>query len=309
MSGSKVLLITGATGQQGGAVISALLAENPSPNFTILGVTRDANSASAKKLAAKSPLIHLLQGNLDDAPALFRTASEITKQPIWGVFSIQSPAGKGQSPDTEERQGKALVDEAVKAGVEHFVYTSVDRGGDEKSWTDETYVPHFQSKHRIELYLREKAGEKMGWTVLRPVAFMDNIKPAFTTKVFFAGWQSALGEKPLQLVAVSDIGRAGAQAFINPAKYNKRAIGLAGDEVNLGQMSKVFEKVTGAPVPITYGFLGSAFLWGVKEMGLMMRWLKEYGYGADVEGCRKTYPGMIDFETYLRNQSGYPKKA
>jgi hypothetical protein len=74
---------------------------------------------------------------------------------------------------TEEAQGRALVDEAVANGVEWFVYSSVDRGGDEKSWDNPTPIPHFISKHNIELYLREKAGDKMMWSILRPTAFMD----------------------------------------------------------------------------------------------------------------------------------------
>lgn len=310
MAEPKVLLITGATGTQGGAVINALISQPSSSTqqFTILGVTRDATSASAQRLAAKSPLIHILQGNLDDAPALFRTASSITKQPIWGVFSVQVPGGKGQTPETEERQGKALVDEAVKHGVEHFVYTSVNRGDDEKSWSDETYVPHFASKCRIENHLREVAdGKGMGWTVLRPVAFMDSIKPGFYSKVFLAAWQGALGQKQLQFVAAQDIGWYGAQAFLNPAKYNKRAIGLAGDEVNFEQLDQVFRKVTGSPAPATYGFIGSAMLWGVKEVGLMMRWFKEYGYGVDIKECRRVNPGMLDFETFIRTKSGFVK--
>lgn len=175
----KVLLITGATGQQGGAVIDSLLAD-PSgrSSFRILAVTRDPTSASASRLAGKSAAISLLKGDLDDVPALFRSASEITKDPIWGVFSVQVP----KDVVKEEQQGKALVDEALKAGVKRFVYTSVDRGGDERSWSNETDVPHFRSKHRIELHLREqaeKAGGEMTWAVLRPVAFMDNIQPGF----------------------------------------------------------------------------------------------------------------------------------
>ena len=77
---TKVLLITGATGKQGGAVIDALLA-HPS-DFTILVVTRDTNSASAQKPATKSPIIKLIQRNLDDIPAIFLAASKVTPSPI-----------------------------------------------------------------------------------------------------------------------------------------------------------------------------------------------------------------------------------
>lgn len=77
---TKVFLVTGATGKQGGAVIDALLAQPSS--FTILAITRNTNSASAQKLAANSPIIKLIQRNLDDIPAIFLAASKVTRSPI-----------------------------------------------------------------------------------------------------------------------------------------------------------------------------------------------------------------------------------
>jgi len=260
-------MVTGATGQQGGAVVEALLADPKGrSDFSILAVTRDPNSASAKKLAGKSAAISLLKGDLNDVPALFKTASEITKEPIWGVFSVQVP----KNVEIEEQQGKALVDESLKQGVKHFVYTSVDRGGNEKSWDNPTNVPHFISKHRIEHHLRDSTAKQgddaMSWTVLRPVAFMDNITPGFSMKVFMAAWRQSLGTKPLQMVAVSDIGYFGAQAFLYPERYNRKAIGIAGDNTSIEDLNRIFQKKLGTPLPETYGFLGSALLWGVKEM-------------------------------------------
>lgn len=70
---SRALLITGATGKQGGAVINALLAQQPS-DFLLLAATQNAQSASAKRLAAKSNKIKLVQGDLDATPALFTSA-------------------------------------------------------------------------------------------------------------------------------------------------------------------------------------------------------------------------------------------
>lgn len=84
---SRALLITGATGKQGGSVINALLARNA--DFKILAVTRDAASASAQRLAAKSPKISIVQGNLDDTDSVFQNAKKVTPLPIWGVFSVQ----------------------------------------------------------------------------------------------------------------------------------------------------------------------------------------------------------------------------
>ena len=84
---SRSVLICGATGTQGGAVISKLLEENA--DFEILAVTRDANSRSAQRLLAKSSKVKLVQGNLAQPSAIFKTAGEVTDLPIWGVFSVQ----------------------------------------------------------------------------------------------------------------------------------------------------------------------------------------------------------------------------
>lgn len=84
---SQTLLITGATGKQGGSVIDALLAQEA--DFEILALTRDANSGGAQKLVKKSPKIKIVEGTLDEPDVIFRNAKNVIMQPIWGVFSIQ----------------------------------------------------------------------------------------------------------------------------------------------------------------------------------------------------------------------------
>lgn len=83
----RTVLVTGATGKQGGSVIQALLDQNA--DFEILAVTRDASSKSAQKLESKSSNIKLVQGNLDQAEDIFICAKRVTSNPIWGVFSVQ----------------------------------------------------------------------------------------------------------------------------------------------------------------------------------------------------------------------------
>lgn len=84
---TKTLLVTGATGKQGGSLIDGLLAQEA--EFEILALTRDVNSASAKELVKKSPDIKLLAGTLDEPETVFRNAKNVTTEPIWGVFSVQ----------------------------------------------------------------------------------------------------------------------------------------------------------------------------------------------------------------------------
>ncbi|OJD36229.1 uncharacterized protein BKCO1_12000121 [Diplodia corticola] len=298
---SKTLLITGATGKQGGAVIKALLAADA--DFTILAVTRNPSSDSAKALEKQSPKIKVIKGDLNDPKAIFTAAGS----PIWGVFSVQVPGGDGQTPETEEAQGKALIDAALAHGVQHFVYTSVERGAPRPNVPTE--VPHFASKHRVEEHLLAKAGENnMTWTVIQPVAFLDNYSghaPQFAA-AFAAMWKSYLGEEQkLQVIASTDIGKVAARSFVQPDKYAGRKIPLAGDDLSYSDVKRIFKEKTGkdiseAPEQVARGIVESN-----ADFKAMWTWFDTDGFGADVPALRKEFPDLMDYATWLVNEGGY----
>jgi uncharacterized protein YbjT (DUF2867 family) len=298
----KAILVTGATGKQGGALINALL-KHDAP-FEILAVTRDPQSGSAQRLAQKSSKIKLVEGNMDDPATIFTRARQLTSSEIWGVYSVQAVMGNGVA--AEERQGKALIDESLKQGVKYFVYSSVERGGDSKSSSNPTDIAHFISKHRIEQHLFDstKNGE-MDWTVLRPVAFMDGFTPNFMGKMFATSWRVALKGKPLQIIATSDIGVFAAEAFQHPDQFAGRSISLAGDELTFDQVDDIFKAKTGHAVPTTFELPCRALLCVMGDIGAMFRWFHDEGYGADIAALRKQHPGLKDFATWLETESAF----
>jgi uncharacterized protein YbjT (DUF2867 family) len=173
-------------------------------------------------------------------------------------------------------------------------------------------VPHFITKHNIEQHLFAKSkGSNMTWTVLRPVAFMDNLTPNLFGKVFTTSWLMRLGEKAkkLQLVATSDVGLFAANAFINAdvAEYKNKSMSLAGDEMTFGEMKAMFEKKTGETLPMTFTWIAGLIQWMSKDFGYMMRWMRTDGFGVDVAGMRKRNPEMKDFETWLETESAWKK--
>ncbi|UDD62062.1 hypothetical protein AFCA_009394 [Aspergillus flavus] len=162
--------------------------------------------------------------------------------------------------DSEERQDKALVDAALNNNVKFF-------------------------------------GTDMQWVILRPVAFLNNFTPDFFGSVFTTSWKIVLRGKPLQLISVTDIGFFGAQAFLHPDEYKYRALSLTGDELSYDEMARIFKRVTGKDVPLTYGFLARLLMWAFKELGVMFRWFHDSGYKADVRALRKLHPGLKNFES------------
>ena len=296
----RKLLVTGATGKQGGAVIDALNASSES--FEILALTRNPTSHSALKLASK-PNVTLIQGDSLSPCPIFEAHKN-----IHGVFLMTTFAPG--NVEMEEQQAHPVIDAAIANGVEHIVFTSIDRGGPGVSEETPTEVPHFASKHRIEGYLKDKtAGTKTQWTILRLTAFMDNLQPGFMGKMFSTFWASSPGDrKALQLISVHDVGVFAVRAFAHPEQYKGKAISLAGDELTLSQAKEVFKEAMGYDMPTTYGFLGSAVLFMVKEMGTMFKWFGDAGYRADVKALRKEEPKLQDFGTWLKESSGFKKQ-
>src|SRR6516164_9515872 len=112
MANDRTILITGVTGQQGGAVAQAL----QGTGFHLRGLTRKPDSPQATALARQG--IDIVKGDLDDEATLRRALAG-----AWGVFGVQNAGEAGV--EREEAQGKRLATLAREAGVEHFVYTSV----------------------------------------------------------------------------------------------------------------------------------------------------------------------------------------
>jgi uncharacterized protein YbjT (DUF2867 family) len=114
----------------------------------------------------------------------------------------------------------------------------------------------------------------------------------------------------LQLVSVQDIGKFAAAALTDPAKWAGRAVGLAGDELTLGEQKEVFKRVTGNELPHTFTFLAKGLIWAAKDVGVMFTWFGTDGYGADIEARKKEIPSMQNFEAWLRESSKkYKPKA
>lgn len=268
MSTARALIVTGATGKQGGALISALLAQPKQP-FQIYAVTRNAQSASAQALATK-PNVHVIQGKFDEPAAIF---AQVEDQP-WGLFSVTMPLA---GPETEERQGKMMTKAALDAGVRHIVFTSTERGGQVESDSNTTNIPHFVSKFNVEQDIMTRSKE-MGstWTFLRPVAFMENLSNDFLGKGFLAMWRLNGMDRKLQLISIKDIGKVAAQAFLNAGDddYRNRAISLAGDEISPNQAAMIFQETTGQTIPSTFDFVGTGLRWMLKkQLGLMFDWV------------------------------------
>jgi uncharacterized protein YbjT (DUF2867 family) len=190
-----------------------------------------------------------------------------------------------------------------------FVQSTVDRGGDDKSFQNPTDVPHFASKHAIEQYLVEKAGDKLPWTILRPTAFMENFNSTFIGKMIGSAFRVGVdNDKKVQLIAVKDVGVFAARAFADPKEYAGKGIALAGDELSTKEIAAAWKAGTGKELPYTYDFVGKGMLWAIPDVGNMFRFFNTTGYGADIPKLKKTYPGLLNFEEFVAQEVSASEK-
>jgi len=267
----RLILVTGATGNQGGAVIRHLREKG----FAVRALTRDLDKPAARALANQTG-VEIARGDYEDKPSLLRALED-----VYGVFAVQTPYEKGA--DAEIQQGIDLIDAAHNSEISHFIYSSVG------SADQNTGIPHFDSKWKIEEHLR-KTG--MPYTIVRPVYFMENW---LGMKDQIAHGELKLPLTPetiLQQVSVEDIGAFVTMAFEHPGKWQGTATDLAGDELFIDQIAQTFQ-ASYSQVPWE-DFEKQAG----HEMAVMFRWFQDVGYHADIPALRLEMPNLMNFERW-----------
>jgi uncharacterized protein YbjT (DUF2867 family) len=266
MTDRRTILISGATGKQGGALAHELTGAG----FRLRALTRKPDSDAAQALAASGA--EVVRGDLNDTASL-----EAALAGVWGAFGVQNTWEAGV--EGEEEQGKRFATIARKAGVQHFVYTSVG------SAHRHTGIPHFENKWRIEDTIRGLGFPSH--VIIRPVFFMENL----LTPWFLNGNVLAAAMNPttrLQMIAVTDIGKYCARAFTDAAALNRREIDIAGDTVTIPEAARILSaglgrEITFMPIPIAEVRKNS------EDFALMLEWFDRVGYNADIAGNEREF--------------------
>ena len=278
MKSSGPIAVVGATGRQGSATVNALLDRG----LPVRGLTRHVDSDAAKGLARRGA--EVVEADLAD-PASIRHAFEGAA----AAFAMTS--FKGYGFEGEVAQGKVIGDAAKEVGLPFLVYSSV-AGADRNSG-----VPHFESKERIEEYLR---GLGLALNVVRPVFFMENLIRWHTIGRDDQGWAVRLAlpaDVPLQMVATRDIGKVAA-ALIAAHDPDAAPIEIASDEVTGQRLTELVSHLVKEPAHFIQLPLQTM---GDDDMIKMFTWFvdKAPAFQADFDRTRQLVPDLEDLPTFL----------
>lgn len=277
----RLILVTGATGTQGGAVARELLKRG----FAVRALTRSPDKPAARALAGLGA--EVVQGDFDDSASV-----AAAMKGVYGVFLLTDWWEHGVEREIEH--GTSLVDSAVAANVNHVVFTSV------ASADKATGVPHFDSKYTIEQYLRESG---LGYSIVRPVSFMNNW--LWRKDKFMAGTIGEPYDPDLrhQWIAATDIGFFAGEAFAKPDEWLGRAEDIAGDEMTYSDFAKLLSDVLQRPVTYRRMNWDEYAEENNAEVMQMARWFESEGYSVDVAGLRNRYSELTTARDFLTSLS------
>jgi uncharacterized protein YbjT (DUF2867 family) len=278
------VLVSGATGQQGGALARVLLERGHS----VRAFVRRPDSPEAKELERLGA--ELARGDFDE-PYTVEEAARGTD----ALFIVATPFEAGM--EAESRHGIAAADAAKAARVSHLIYSSVadaDR---------DTGIPHFDSKRKVEEHIE---GLGIPYTIVAPVYFMDNLLAPWTLPQLKEGSlpMALPASRPLQQVALSDIAAFTAVVLENREEFEGRRVDIASDELSGEEVADVLTRVTGREIHFVELPIEQVRQAMGEDGARMFEWFDKVGYSADIAALRREHPevGWHTFEEWAKEQ-------
>ncbi|MFF3771385.1 NmrA/HSCARG family protein [Streptomyces sp. NPDC002232] len=264
---SDTVLVTGATGQQGGATARALLAAD----VPVRALVRDPSSPPARAIEALGA--ELVRADLSD-----RASLDPAVEGIRAVFSVQMPPMSDAGVDFagELAQATHLMEAAKAAGVRQFVQSSTSGVGAHTrapGWAEGRWAAladYFDTKQAIMDAVRGAGFAH--WTVIKPAFFMENL-PLLAPRGPRGGLLTVLKpDTELALVAVRDIGAAAAHALRDPDRFHRVELELAGDLRTMEQIAGILSTAWGVPVTAPSMDVAEALAAGMPAWGAGHEW-------------------------------------
>ncbi|WP_370666666.1 NmrA family NAD(P)-binding protein [Streptomyces sp. IBSBF 2507] len=291
---SAPVLVTGATGRQGGATARALLASG----VPVRALVRDPSAERAAAIAGLGA--ELVAGDLDDRDSVVRAAAGAR-----AVFSVQMPDFARRGFEGEVDQAVHLIEGALEAGVPQFVHTSVSGAGQHTSWVKDGWggmEPYYSAKAGIQDRVREAGFEH--WTIVKPGYFMENLLPSEAV-VFPRGVRGGLVSllKPstrLSLVAVDDIGATAAAAVAEPERFDRVELELASDLLTMREIAEILSGHLGTTLTPPDMTEDEAVAAGMPDMGFGQASLNEHPQPALPRFARDLGIPLTPFRNWAR---------
>ncbi|KAL1596435.1 hypothetical protein SLS60_009081 [Paraconiothyrium brasiliense] len=274
----QLLVVFGATGNQGGSVARAVLSDPElSKRYAVRAITRDTSSAKAQDIKSQGA---------DVVAADFENHSSLSAAMKGAnfVFALTATSYDGNTRVSETRQATAIVNEAIKQGASYIIWSSMSHpfkisGGKLK------HAQHFDVKAEIEEYIRKQPIKS---AFFAPGSFMQNFSTSMVPRPSPANDGSYVlanifqAETRLPLIDIRDTGAWVSAILADPEKYEGTFFAAAEGLYSVKEIVETMSKVAGKPVKhvqvedeVFKGYLPEASRDMLFDMYLLLR---DYGY-------------------------------
>ena len=273
--GPRVVLVTGGTGQQGGAVARLLL----SRGHKVRALVRKPDSSAAEALRGAGA--ELFAGSMDEAASLTKATDGVDS-----VFLVTTPFEAGM--EAEVRQGRNVAD-AVRGAGAQLVFTSV-------AWAwAKTGIPHFESKWQIEEHIRALG---ISHTIVGPVYFMENAVAPWSIGALREGILAVpLSEGVTNpQIAIDSIGEFAVMAIEQPERLRGQRIDIATDELTGPESAAILSRASGRQIRYQAVPL-EAVRAQSEDLGIMFEYFEKKAPKVNIGELKADYP-EVHWRTY-----------
>ncbi|CAI7641708.1 unnamed protein product [Penicillium manginii] len=270
---SKLLVVFGATGQQGGSVIDFVLNDSDlSKEYSLRAITRDATKPAGQALQKRG--VEVVSADIDDSQSLNAALAKAHT-----VFIVTTTVYDEHLKSREFRQGKAAADASVAAGAKYLIFSTSPAC--EHLWGHP--VDSFDSKAEIERYIRELPVARMFMQnfltnqIPRPIPGQEGGELTYAIANFISP------DAPFPLIeAAKDSGKYIAAILTAPDKYVDSILSAATGFYSYREAAEIITRITGrktiyAQIPQEQwtSYLPPNYQ---RPMGAMMCWIEKPGY-------------------------------
>ncbi|KIK59329.1 hypothetical protein GYMLUDRAFT_44690 [Collybiopsis luxurians FD-317 M1] len=313
---SKKILVIGATGSQGIAVVVALLASdkagNPSP-YSVRALTRDPTSKKAQILASL-PGVELFKGSFDDMSTL---ASAM--EGCYGIFANTDTSAVGEQG--EIYAAIKMFEQAHRVPqMRHFIWSSLDYGYKFGGYDPQYSAPHMNAKGIFNDFLRaqnsDPSGKAFAWTVLTTGPYIENLAgpmlgPHSQRENGAIVFDIPTKDGLIPMISLDDIAWWTRYTFDHLPETSGQELKIATEILSIDQVVEIFARVTG--IPAVRKHISMEEYWAkrpgfppqIKGMfSAMYSVWRDNLLTRDMEWIRKVNPTGFTLETWIKTK-GY----